>query len=104
MNTKEFSESDYLTAEIVKNSPTKRATIISDATSTPVTFDGITRDRLGFEVEIDGKKKSYRPNKDTLKNIQEAAGFESTKWVGKVLNLSVVKYMGKDSVVATIEK
>lgn len=103
MDTKEFSESTYVNVELVRNSPTKRCIIKTDAKAEDVTFDGQTSKRITLEVELDGKIKGYSPNRTSLKNIQDGYGFESKKWVGKALHLNVVK-MPKECVLATVEK
>ena len=103
MDTKELSESTFVNVELVRNSPTKRCVIKTEGKIEDVTFDGETTKRITLEVEIDGKFKGYSPNKTSLKNIQAGYGFDSKKWVGKALSLTVAN-MPKECVLATIEK
>ena len=103
MDTKEYAESNYVTVQLVKDSPTKRAKIISDASVTEAEFSGKKVKRIEFSVEIDGKTKTYSPNKDTLKNIHSVLGFESRNWLNKNIGFRVLSVNGKDSIIGTIE-
>lgn len=100
MDATQYGESDYVTAELVKASKTKIAIIIGEATEEDTDFGR----KLTFPIEIDGKKKTYRPNKDSVKNIIWALGAETKLWLGKSIIFSVISVMGKDSVVAIAEK
>ena len=100
MDTTQFAESDYITAEIVKASVSKTLVIIGEAKPEETEY-GV---KLLIPVEIDAKPKKYRPNKDSIKNMQDAWGVESKKWLGKKLGLSVHSIMGKDSVIAVPKK
>lgn len=103
MDTTLYAESDNVTAQVVKDSQTKKATIIADAHVEEVNFSGKLEQKLTLLVNIDGRKKKYRPNKASLKNIIGTLGAESTKWIGKTLRLSVMVLSGKDCVVAQVE-
>ncbi len=87
-------EGDYLNADIVRNSPTKKC-IIVDAGEYVDTEYGA---KLQILVEIDKKQKKWKPNKDTVKNISEEYGTDSNDWVGKIIKLSNGKFNGKDTV------
>lgn len=100
MDARQFGESDYITAAIVKASPSKKAVVISDAKVEETEFG----ERLTLQVEIDGKKKTYRPNKDTVRNLIEALGSETKGWLGKTVSFTVNSVMGKDSVIGTAQK
>jgi len=101
VDTTEAMESIYLTAETVKNSPTKRATIMNEGAYEDATFDGVTRQRLTIKIEIDGREKIYRPNKDSVANLANAYGKDSKDWEGKDILLQTIRIQGKDSVLAT---
>lgn len=100
MDATQFGESDYITAEIVKASPTKKAVI----TGKPKSEETDWGMKLSIPVDIDKKPKTYRPNKDSVRNIIEVFGKETDNWVGKELHLSVVSVMGKDGVLALCKK
>lgn len=94
----EAMESQYLTADLVKESESKTIVIIDGGKYEDVTYDGVTSKRLSINVELDMKAKIWRPNKDSVSNLAEAYGKDSDKWVGKQAKLSVVKIHGKNSI------
>ena len=100
MNATEYGESDYITAEIVKASPTKNLTILGDAKVEETDFGS----KLEIPVEIDSKKKKYRPNKDTIKNLCQVLGAETKAWIGKTIHVQTVSINGKDSVIGVVNK
>ena len=100
MDATQYGESNWLNADIVKSSKSKKAIILGDAKSEETDFGA----KLTFPIEIDGKKKTYSPNKDSVKNIISALGSETQEWLGKTLSFSVVSVMGKDSVIAVVQK
>jgi hypothetical protein len=93
METQEFSESKYLTAELVKNSPTKIATIIDEAKGEQTDFG----EKLKCTIQLDGKEKIWRLNRDSVKNMQ-ALGTDSKAWILTQVRLAVVTSKGKDIV------
>lgn len=92
----EAMESSYLTADLVDASPTKQIFVI-DAGSYEETEYGR---RLSLKVEIDGKEKTWRPNRDSCANLAGAWGRDTKAWLGKPIDLSVIQVRGKASVVA----
>lgn len=97
MDVTQYGESDYITAEIVKQSKSKTCVVIGDATVEDTKFG----DKMQILVEIDGKKKKYRPNKDTIKNLIETYGRDSKAWLGKEIRLQVISNLGKECVVGS---
>ena|SRR3990167_3934214 len=100
MDATQYSESDYITADIVKASISKKAVIIGDA-KTEETEYGV---KLQLPIEIDGKKKNFRPNKDTVKNLIGSWKAETKAWIGKTIDLQVINILGKESVIGTAAK
>lgn len=92
-------ESKYITAELIKESPTKKCVIIDGGEYVESTYDGKTFERFQLNVEIDGKKKIWNVNKDSVKNISAEYGKNSTMWIGKVIQLSTASIKGKDTVI-----
>jgi len=92
MDVTQYGESDYLTAELVKQSDTKIAQIMEDATLDETDYGT----KLTLKVEIDGKPKIYRPNKDSIKNLISTYGSDSAKWVGKQIKYHVISMNGKE--------
>jgi len=79
----EAMEGQYLTAECVKSSPTKEAVVTDGGEYTKSDYGK----KLCIEINIDRKKKIYRPNIDSAKNLAGVWGKESDLWVGKTLLL-----------------
>lgn len=94
VNTDKAVEGDFITADFVNNSPTKLCTPIDEGNYEDSDFG----DRLTITVEIDGKRKKYRPNKDTVTNLRNEYGKDSKEWIGKLIRLKTVRFKGKDIV------
>ena len=86
MDTTCFAEGDYITAELVKNSPTKKLVIVDEAKSVPTKFG----DRLECTVSIDGKLKKWKLNQASVKNMHQVS-VDSKFWVQQVVQLTVDK-------------
>ena len=98
MDTKHLVEGDNMTIQLVRESPSKRCVILSSGS---IAADREGKQKFGMLVDIDGKQKLYRPNKTTLKPLQEKYGFESAAWVGKALSLSIGQVQGKEAILGT---
>lgn len=85
MDISAYAESDYLTVQNIIDSKSKKLVIISPAIEE--TLNGKTF--IKFRVEIDGKKKLWKPNRTTLQGLIVKFGKDDANFVGKVINLSV---------------
>ena len=93
-------ESEYLTADLVKNSATQKLVILDQGEYQDTDYGEGKVDRLTLKVEIDGKEKLWRPNKDSVKNIvQEMDTPHTEHWIGATCMLSIISVKGKDSVI-----
>ena len=90
------TESRYLTAELVRQSPSKKLVILGPGKYEETNF-GM---RLTLPVSLDKKEKFWRVNTDSAKNLSSAWSSETLEWVGKVCRLRVMSIQGKDSVIA----
>jgi hypothetical protein len=97
MDATQFGESDFITTEIVNASKTKKIVIVGDGKVEETDWGS----RMELPVEIDGKKKRYRPNKDTIKNCISLFGADTKGWLGKTISLVVMSIAGKDSIIGT---
>ena len=93
-------ETKYITADLVKKSPTKRLVCLGDGQYEDVTYNEETTKRLTIPVQIDGKDKIWRPNKDSVINMRNEFGTDSIDWIGKPVALKVITIQGKESVIA----
>lgn len=100
MDATQYAETDYITAELVKQAKIKKAVIIGEVKAEATDYG----EKLTCPVEIDGKRKTYRPNKDTIKNLISALGSDTKAWLGKTLILNVISVMGKESVLGVVDK
>ena len=98
MDTKKYTESEYLTVANVKEGQSKQLVVVSAGIAKP-NEKGI--ERFQCLVEIDGRQKLYRPNTASLKAMQGVWGYESSAWVGKKLNLSFAVFNGKEAIIGT---
>lgn len=93
-------ESEYLSVQFVKDSPTKKGVILSAGTLEN-SKDGQYQS-LQVLVEIDGKKKKWKLNRTSLKNVSDKLGRESTLWVGSIVNFQIMLIQGgKESIIGT---
>ena len=90
--------SNSLTLDVLTQSQSKSLVLLNSgmAKSFP---DGKTK--ICFLVEIDGKQMDYTPNKTTLKVMVKVWGTETTRWVGKRLNLAQGVVNGKDAIIGS---
>lgn len=98
VNVFEALESKYVTVELVKESQTKQAIILEEGDYEQVEFEGELSKRLTIPVRIDGKKKMYRPNRDSISNLRGQWGVDTRQWVGHVIDFQIIKFQGKDSI------
>ena len=80
-------ESDFVSPDLVKRSTAKKVVFLDAGKYIMGKFG----EQLQFNVEIDGKKKVYSPNRETSNNIAEVYGMDTEKWVGQVICLSLVQ-------------
>ena len=86
MDLKNFIEGDNLNANIVKNSVSKKAVIISQGFFKKMN-DGVNK--FEIVIEMDGKQWNYIPNKESLQNISFKYGYETSSWIGKTINFGI---------------
>lgn len=98
METKEFLEGHYITVELVKDSPSKKSVVLTEAKGEETKFGN----KLTCNVEIDGKEKVWRMNRDSVKNMRSICN-DSFGWIGATVNFRIVSIGGKDSVVGIPE-
>jgi hypothetical protein len=97
MDVTKLLESEYLSVQIVNESPSKTGVILSAGTEQP-SKDGSYKS-LQVLIEIDGKNKLWRINRVSLKALSDKFGKQSEAFIGKAVCFSVVKQSnGKDGV------
>ena len=97
VNATEATEGQYVNADLVEKS-TKKTLVITGAGSYEKTEYG---NKLSLPVEIDGKQKTWNPNKDSAVNLLNAWGEDTINWVGKPVKLTVMSVLGKKTVVGS---
>lgn len=93
MDTTEYSESKYITADVVKNSSSKIAVVIDEAKPQSSDYG----DLLQCNVQVDGKNKIWRLNRDSVRNMHQIST-DSKAWIGRKVQLMVITVKGKESV------
>jgi len=94
MDTTEFSEGKFITAELVKTSPTKVCVILDEAKPEETDFG----EKLQVHVQIDQKNKIWRINRDSVKNMHKI-NTDSKFWIGKKVQLMTITMKGKETVI-----
>ena len=95
METKQLTESNAVSMNVVNNSPSKKLVLLSGGA---MVADKEGKMKLELLVEIVGSRKNFRPNKTTIRALQAKFGTDSEKWVGHALSLTVGKVEGKDAI------
>ena len=93
VDTTTFSEGQYITPELVKSSLTKTLVVMDEAKPTKTDYG----ESLQCQVQIDGKNKIWRLNRDSVKNLHQVST-DSSRWIGKKIQLLVITVKGKDTV------
>jgi hypothetical protein len=93
MDTTEFSEGKFITAELVKASPTKVCVVLDEAKPETTQFG----ESLFANVKIDGKNKVWRLNKDSVRNMHQI-GIDSKSWIGRKVQLMTINVKGKETI------
>ena len=96
MDTTAFSEGQFVTPELIKSSPSKVGVIISEALPEKSDYG----DQLCCQVDVDGRTKKWRMNRDSVKAMQRL-GFDSKNWVGRKVQFVVIAVQGKDRIIGT---
>ena len=99
---------DYFTGNFLRAEDCKENDIVTfkaeGETEEITTKDGKTKSVLNYDVEINGKVKTFTPNKSNGNKFIEAWGEDDKEWVGKQFTVKLVKVnvFGKvqDSIVA----
>lgn len=99
VDTTRAMESSYVNADLVRESPTKKIVIIDEGSYEEGEYQGKKYEKFQMKVQMDGKMKTWSPNKDTVKNISAAFGRDSKLWIGKIIKLQLAKVSGKDSII-----
>lgn len=89
-----------MTVDTVRESPTKKIVFIDEGEYTQQEYKGKAYEKFEITIQIDGKTKTYAPNKDSVKNLQAEWGKDSKNWIGKVAKISIGKYNGKDILIS----
>jgi hypothetical protein len=95
MDVKDIVQNSWLTAQDVKNSPTKIATIL-DAGKVEEAVDqkGLKYKALVLTVELDKNSKTWKLNRYSARKLAEKFGTETSFWVGKQVALTTMLMQG----------
>jgi hypothetical protein len=84
VDTKKYAESEYLDFDFVANSSSKIAVILDEAKPEETKFG----ERLKCMVEIDGLKKRWTMNRQSVVNMQEISD-KSEIWPGTKVKFTI---------------
>lgn len=99
MDISEALEGEYLNVKMVQESPSKKCVIIGAGQWTDTEFGR----RITLPVQIDGKQKTWRPNRMSLENMS-VLGMDTLRWLGVTVDLVVLFVKGKDCVIGNPRK
>lgn len=95
MDVANLIQGQFLTANEVKNSPTKIATIVS--VGELVEAENTAKEKykaFQIQIELDGQQKVWRLNKYSLRKLAERFGTETSAWLGKQVALTTILTQG----------
>ncbi len=78
-------ESDFMTSDLVTNSPTKKVVIVSGGEYVKGKFG----EKLELKVTLDKKLKTWSPNRESCQNMKDAFGTETEGWMSQVIHLTL---------------
>ena len=96
VDVREAMESDYVTVELVRNLTDKVLTVISGGNYEETDYGK----KLSIPVQIEGRPKTWRPNRMSVEALSRDYGMNSDSWIGKHIKLELQKVQGKDCVIA----
>jgi len=99
VDSSEALESEYVSVDLVRSSPTKKMVVIDPGKYEDAEYQGKTSRRLTLGVNLDGKLKKWRPNRESTENMQ-VLGLDTMQWIGKLIDLAIEKRNGKEMVIA----
>lgn len=99
VDTTEALESAYLTANIVGKSKSKTIVVVDPGNYENTEYGK----RLTVKVNIDGKIKQWRPNKEAIREMNKRYGSDTVNWVGKPTILTV-KLMSNEKLGVVLEE
>lgn len=94
VSTAQALETEFINATLIKNSPTRRGVVLNEGTYELSDYG----ERLTLLVEIDNKRKKWRPNRDSVENCNNILGTDTKHWVGHIIMFTPITIQGKDSV------
>jgi hypothetical protein len=99
VDSREALESEFVSVDLVKQSMTKKMVIVDPGRYEDAEYQGEKQKRLTLGVNIDGKLKRWRPNRESVENMQ-VIGADTMSWIGKLVDLVVEKRAGRETVIA----
>lgn len=104
VDIKQALESDFITVEDIKLSPSKIIVIIGEGDYKQVSFNGEKSKRLVIPVSLDQKQKYWRPNRASLKATAAELGDNTKAWIGHKLTAQIIFFRGREGVLFSPEK
>lgn len=95
MDVTKYMQSENITVQLLKENPQRIIKILTEAKAVQTDY-GI---KLACEVDYNGNKKTWRLNRDTIKNLCEAYGTDSNLWIDKDIRLMLVSKGGKEFII-----
>lgn len=94
VDVSEALESQFLNGEVVRNSKSRVVTVVDPGKYEDTEFGR----RITLGVNIDGKSKLWRPNKEVLAQLKASFGGDTVDWLGKPFRVDVKIFRGKETV------
>ena len=101
MDMTKYITENYITVEEVKENKKKQLVILNKGEEK----EGKFGPQAQFEIQLVGSDevKLWTPYSDPIKKLIELYGPDSTKWVGKVVNIGIEKNKNDKEIIIVID-
>lgn len=106
MDVTDILESEYLNVAQIEKAEKKTGLILNSGEMEENSFNegeatqSQVEKRFTLLIDFNGKTKKYRPNKDSLSNLAQAYGTETTGWAEKPIKFTIVTVNGQKRISA----
>jgi hypothetical protein len=94
VDVSEALESEYINIDEVERSENKVAIVVDSGSYELDEYNGRTQRKLTIMVDFNKKLKKYRPNRDSIKNLQ-TWGNNTDSWVNKTIKFNITHINGQ---------
>lgn len=92
---------DFVTVDLIKTSKIKTIIPVAEGNYEMVEYNQEKKRKLRIPVQHSGINKTWQPNTDSLRNIGNAYGYDTKKWIGRKIMLNISIMRGREILIAS---